>query len=536
MKIEIYDTTLRDGAQGAGISFSDDNKREIIVALDELGVSYIEVGNAATPADASILREVSNIELHDATPVVFCATRRPSQTAEADASIRFAAELAIPCVAVVGKSSRYQVENVLLTDPGENLSMIRDTVRYLRSRGKRVFFDAEHFFDGYGDDPTYALEVLRTAYEAGAERLVLCDTNGGMLPDVVGVVVNAVRTRLPDAALGVHCHDDMGMAAACSAEAVISGAVMVQGTVSGIGERCGNCNLSTMIPVLQLKLGFSCIPEDRLASLTRLSRKITEEANLAFDEHSPFVGGYAFTHKAGMHIDAVRKRPRTFEHIAPELVGNSSDLLISGMAGKSAYQAVLDRIAPELHISAGSAEFSAVIAKVREYESRGFQFEGAEASLLLVVLEATGIRPRFFDLLTFRVMISEPMSVNPRSLDAAFIKLAVPDGDSVREEFAAAEGMGPVGALDTALRRALLPSYPSLDDVRLSDYKVRVLDSASETTSSAVRVVIESTDSHTVWRTVGVSADIVDASWQALRDSVEYYLYIRKREENSREH
>lgn len=527
MKIEIYDTTLRDGAQGAGISFADDNKLKIIGALDELGVSYIEVGNAASPQDASILREASRLALTNSTLVTFCATRRAGRDAASDAQLRFAVELPIPCVTIVGKSSRYQVEQVLGTTPEENLSMIRDTVSFLKSRGKRVFFDAEHFFDGYGDDPTYALDALRAAHEAGADRIILCDTNGGMLPDVVGVVVNAVHTRLPEASasVGIHCHDDMGMAAACSAEAVISGAVMVQGTVSGIGERCGNCNLSTIIPVLQLKLGFSCIPEDRLSSLTRLSRKITEEANLSFDEHSPFVGCYAFTHKAGMHIDAVRKRPRTFEHIAPELVGNSSDLLISGMAGKSAYQAVLDRIAPELHIEAGSEKFAAVIAKIRDYESRGFQFEGAEASLLLVVYEALGIRPRFFDLMTFRVMISEPISVNPRSLDAAFIKLAIPDGNgTIREEFAAAEGMGPVGALDTALRRALRASYPSLSDVRLSDYKVRVLDSASETTSSAVRVMIESTDGSTVWRTVGVSADIVDASWQALRDSIEYYL------------
>ncbi len=530
MKIEIYDTTLRDGAQGAGISFTDDNKREIIVALDELGVSYIEVGNAASPADAAFLRGAGSLELRNSTPVAFCATRRAWQCAASDASLAFAAGLSLPCVAVVGKSSRYQIENVLGTTPEENLSMIKDTVAYLRSAGKRVFFDAEHFFDGYGDDPAYALEVLRTAYDAGAERIVLCDTNGGMLPDVIGVVVNAVRTRLPDAPLGIHCHDDMGMAAACSAEAVISGAVMVQGTISGIGERCGNCDLSTIIPVLQLKLGFSCIPGDSLSKLTRLSRKIIEEANLSFDERSPFVGGYAFTHKAGMHIDAVRKRPRTFEHISPELVGNSGDLLISGMAGKSAYQAVLDKIAPELHIEVGSQKFEAVISKIREYESVGFQFEGAEASLLLVVYEALGVRPRFFDLLTFRVMISEPMSVNPHSLDAAFIKLAIPDGDGgVREEFAAAEGAGPVAALDAALRRALNASYPSLTAVRLSDYKVRVLDSASETTSSAVRVMIESTDGRAIWRTVGVSADIVDASWQALRDSIEYYLFKREK-------
>lgn len=527
MKIEIYDTTLRDGAQGAGIDFTDDNKREIIVALDELGVSYIEAGNAASPADASILLGVGQIPLKNACIVAFCATRRAGKQVYDDNALAFAAECAAPCVSVVGKASRYQVEHVLGTTPDENLLMIRDTVEFLRLHGKRVFFDAEHFFDGYGDDPTYALTVLRTAHDAGAERLILCDTNGGMLPDVIGVVVNAVHTRLPEASLGIHCHDDMGMAVACSAEAVISGAVQVQGTISGIGERCGNCNLSTIIPILQLKLGFSCVSRTQLASLTRLSRRITEAANLSFNEHSPFVGGYAFTHKAGMHIDAVRKRPRTFEHISPELVGNSSDLLISGMAGRSAYQAVLDRIAPELHVEAGSEKFNAIITRIRQYESRGFQFENAEASLLLVVREALGIRRRYFELLTFRIMIGEPMSVNPKSLDAAFIKVAVPDGDGgTREEFAAAEGLGPVNALDGALRRALSNSYPSLSEVRLSDYKVRVLDSASDTTASSVRVLIESTNGISVWRTVGVSADIVDASWQALRDSIEYYLSL----------
>ena len=527
MKIEIYDTTLRDGAQGAGIDFTDDNRREIIVALDTLGVSYIEAGNAASPADVRFLAEAYKTELKNSTLVTFCATRRAGARAEEDPALVFAAECRIPCVAIVGKASRYHVEHVLGTTPDENLAMIRDTIIFLRNHGKRVFLDAEHFFDGYGDDPAYALSVLRTAHEAGAERLILCDTNGGMLPAAVGVVVTSVHTKLPGVQLGIHCHDDMGMAVACSAEAVISGAVQVQGTISGIGERCGNCNLSTIIPTLQLKLGFTCLSPEQLTMLTRTSRRVMEAANLSFNEHSPFVGGYAFTHKAGMHIDGVRKRPRTFEHIAPELVGNSRDLLISGIAGRSAYHAVLERIAPELNIKAESDKFRAVIAKIREYESRGFQFENAEATLLLVAREALGLRRRFFELLTFRVMIGEPMSVNPNSLDAAFIKVSIPDENGgVREEFAAAEGLGPVNALDGALRRALSHSYPSLSEVRLTDYKVRVLDSASETTASSVRVLIESTNGTSVWRTVGVSADIVDASWQALRDSVEYYLSL----------
>ncbi len=525
MKIEIYDTTLRDGAQGAGIDFTDDNKREVIAALDKLGISYIEAGNAALASDVKFFDDIAEMKLENASLAIFCATRKPNTSAEDDKVLRAAAACHAPVVTVVGKSSAYQIEHVLRTTVDENLAMITDTVSFLRRAGKRVFFDAEHFFDGYGDDPNYALTVLKTAHEAGAERLVLCDTNGGMLPDVIGVVISAVHKRLPEAQLAIHCHDDMGMAVACSVEAVISGAVQVQCTVSGIGERCGNCNLDTVLPILQLKLGYACVPPEKLSSLTRTAREVSEAVNLSFNEHAPFVGGYAFTHKAGMHIDAVRKRPRSFEHIAPELVGNSSDVLISRISGKSAYGAVLERIAPELELEVGSDKFNKVISHIRDYESRGFQFENAEASFLLVVREALGIRREPFELLTFRVIIGEPISVNPKSLSAAWIKVAIPDGEGgVREEFAAAEGLGPVNALDVALRRALSAVYPRLENVRLSDYRVRVLDSASDTTASSVRVLIESTDGVSVWCTVGVSVDIVDASWQALRDSIEYYL------------
>ncbi len=525
MKVEIYDTTLRDGAQGAGIDFSDDNRISIIHALDRLGVSYIEAGNAASERDAVFFETCDRIELQNSRLSAFCATRRAGKNAADDPVLTRLASSPVQYVAVVGKAWEYQVTAVLGTTADENLEMIRDTVSFLRSAGKHVFFDAEHFFDGYGDSPAYALTVLKTAFEAGAERLVLCDTNGGMLPDTVGVIITSVHKRLPDAPLAIHCHDDMGMAVACTVEAVISGAVQIQGTVCGIGERCGNCNLNTAIPVLQLKLGYTCLTKEQLACLTRTAREITETANLSFNEHSPFVGGYAFTHKAGMHIDAVRKTPRTFEHTVPELVGNASNLLISGIAGKSAYSAVLERIAPELSIEAGSDRFNLIISHIKEYEARGFQFENAEASLLLVVLEALGLRRSFYELLTFRVMISEPMSINPDSKCSAFIKVAIPTEDGRMEELTAAEGDGPVHALDVALRRALSGSYPDLANVKLSDYKVRVLNSASDTTASSVRVLIESTDGVSVWRTVGVSVDIVDASWQALRDSIEYYLY-----------
>ncbi len=526
MKVEIYDTTLRDGAQGAGIDFTDDNRISIIHTLDRLGVSYIEAGNAASPKDAAFFADCDKIRLENAAISAFCSTRRAGKKAADDPILQSLAASPVRYVAVVGKAWEYQVTAVLGTTAEENLEMIKDTVSYLRESGKHVFFDAEHFFDGYSDSPTYAMTVLEAALSAGAERLVLCDTNGGMLPDVIGVVVTAVHKRLPEAKLAIHCHDDMDMAVACSIEGVLSGAVQVQGTVCGIGERCGNCNLNTIIPILQLKLGYTCISPESLAMLTRSARSIMETANLSFNEHSPFIGGYAFTHKAGMHIDAVRKTPRTFEHITPELVGNASNLLISGISGKSAYHAVLERIAPELNIEIGSERFNTVISRIKEYEARGYQFENAEASLLLVILEALDLRKAAFELLTFRVMISEPLSINPDGKCSALIKVAIPDGEGGKtEELTAAEGDGPVNALDVALRRALSRFYPTLADVRLSDYKVRVLDSASDTTASSVRVLIESTNGVSVWRTVGVSVDIVDASWQALRDSIEYYLY-----------
>ncbi len=526
MKVEIYDTTLRDGAQGAGIDFTDDNRISIIHVLDSLGVSYIEAGNAASERDSAFFDECDKLKLENAHISAFCATRRAGKKAENDPVLLRLSQSPVEYVAVVGKAWEYQVTTVLGTTAEENLEMIFDTVSFLCRFGKHVFFDAEHFFDGYGDSPAYAISVLQTAIDAGAERLVLCDTNGGMLPDAIGVIVNSVHSKIPSAHLGIHCHDDIGMAVACSVEAVISGAVQVQGTICGIGERCGNCNLNTAIPVLQLKLGYNCLTKAQLAQLTRTARSVTEIANLSFNDHSPFVGGYAFTHKAGMHIDAVRKTPRTFEHTMPELVGNASNLLISGISGKSAYQAVLDRIVPELNLEIGTERFNKVISHIKSFENKGFQFENAEASLLLVILEALGLRRSFYELLTFRVMISEPLSINPKSKCSAFIKVAIPkQNGEITEELTAAEGNGPIHALDVALRRALSGFYPDLAAVRLSDYTVRVLDSASDTTASSVRVLIESTDGVSVWRTVGVSVDIVDASWQALRDSIEYYLY-----------
>ena len=518
MKIEIYDTTLREGAQGAGVLFTPSDRGKIVRALDSLGVSYIEVGNFDAAGDA-LAGIPSESELSCARLSAFCSTRHPGVSACDDPALRAVAESPISVCTLVGKCSRFQTEKVLLTTIEENAAMIADSVSFLKSAGKEVHFDAEHFFDGYSDDPELAVSLLRTALDAGADRLVLCDTNGGMLPDIIGMTVEAVKKALPEAVLGIHCHNDLGMAVACSLSAVLSGAVQVQGTVTGIGERCGNADLTTLIPLLQLKIGCSCLPSERLRTLTATSREICEVLNMPFNEHSPFVGGYAFSHKAGMHIDGVRKAPRAFEHTVPEYVGNSRNLPVSSLAGRAALASKMCALDPGL--TKDSPEVAKALGVVRDYEAKGYQYESAEASLLLILLESLGRMSRHFTLSTFKVLIDEPCAGSECSRCSALIKVAV--GDS--EEITAAEGTGPVNALDLALRRALSGFFPALSSVRLTDYKVRVFES-DNATASRVRVFIESTDGSRVWRTTGVSADIIDASWQALRDSVEYKLTL----------
>ena len=520
MKLEIYDSTLREGEQSATVTFSKGDKLKIIKSLDSLGVSYIEAGMVTSQKDVEFFREASGIELKCASLVAFGATCRPGERAEESALVGLLASVPCKTVCVFGKSWDYQVSKVLGTTKEENLRMISDTVRYLKSAGKTVFFDAEHFFDGYSDDPVYAMQVLDTAYNAGADRLVLCDTNGGMLPDIVGLASAAVCAKFPKT-VGIHCHNDLGMAEACTVSAVLSGCVQVQGTVSGIGERCGNANINTLIPILQLKLGFDCIGE-RIASLTSVARYINETANKVFDEREPFVGGYAFTHKAGMHIDGVMKSPRTFEHVSPESVGNLRNIVISSLSGRSAMADKMAGILPEL--DRNSPEVAKALTAVREKEGRGYSYEDAEASLVLVIKDALGLRKNYFDLVHFKVMTDEDAIADgdDQAVDSmrstAMIKISV-DG---KEKLSAAEGNGPVNAMDKALRQVLSAFYPVIDKMKLTDFKVRV--SSGGATASVVRVVIESTDSKSVWRTVGVSPDIINASWQALRDSVEYML------------
>ncbi len=518
MKIEIFDTTLRDGAQGAGMTFTVADRIKVIHALDDLGVSFIEIGNLDA-GDGSIFDHIGEISLKNAELVAFGSTRRPNTSASDDRGLCLLADAPIKVCAIFGKCWKFQVDTVLSTTREENLAMISDSIRFLTSRGKEVIFDAEHFFDGYSDDPEFALEVVRTAIDAGASRIILCDTNGGMLPDVVGMTVAAVHSAFPEAKLGIHCHNDLGMAVAASTSAVLSGAMHVQGTVSGIGERCGNANLNTLIPLLQLKLGYSCVEVQNLKNLTKTARYVCDVVNRTFDEHEPFVGGYAFSHKAGMHIDGVRKAPKTFEHTVPEYVGNERNLLVSSLSGRAALTSKMCSIIPSL--TKESPEVAAALEAVRSYEEKGFQFEGAEASLMLILLESLGLTSRHFKLTTFKVLIGEPYSMKSDSKCSALIKVQVGD----RQEITAAEGDGPVNALDLALRRVLSGFYPALSDVKLTDYKVRVFES-DNATASRVRVFIESTDGTHVWRTTGVSADIIDASWQALRDSIEYKLTL----------
>lgn len=523
MFLQILDTTLRDGAQGAGVEFSTDDKLRVIHELDSLGVSYIEAGMITSPQDAEFFAQLEKMHLDNAKLCVFCRTVKAGESPENDPHLTMSAETHLPAAVIYGKASTVHVAEVLGVSREENLRMIRDSIAFLKSSGKEVIFDAEHFFDGYSEDPDYAAKTVETALDAGAETAVLCDTNGGALPDVVGMVTSAMVKRF-GGRIGVHCHNDMGMAAACTVSAVIEGAVQIHGTVMGVGERCGNADLCTVIPVLQLKLGVKCIGE-RIKNLTRAARSISDAANLAFDEKAPFVGGYAFTHKAGAHIDGVRKYPASFEHIPPDAVGNRRNIVISGLSGRAALLDKLRRYLPGeyANITKEDPRLIRLMAELKERESRGYDYEDAGASFALLIDRAFGIRDDYFTLKSLKVMTDEMLDGEEELHSSAVIKISVGGQD----ELTAGEGNGPVNALDEALRRALMSFYPEVGRMKLSDYRVRVLD--SKATASQVRVAIESTDGVSVWRTVGVSGDVINASWQALRDSVEYMISERER-------
>jgi len=526
MKIELYDTTLRDGAQSPGISFTTEDKLRIIAALDEFGVSYIEAGNpGSNPKDAELFDKAAGLNLKNSKLCAFCSTCRAGTNPCEDEALIKTINAGTDIVTIFGKSWLLHVEKIIKTTAVENLRIIFDSVKFLKDNGKTVFFDAEHFFDGYLDNPEYALKVLQTAKDAGASAVILCDTNGGAMHDEIGritaqTVKNFPESRIPNSEfkIGIHCHDDNGLAAAGTLAAVQNGAVQVQGTVNGLGERCGTANLCVVIPNLQLKLNYDCVPAENLKKLTGFARYIAEISNIAFNENAPYVGGHAFTHKAGMHIDAVNKLPSSVEHVSPALVGNERSTLVSEVAGRAALMNKMTQLAPD--ITKDSPELKAALNLIKSYENDGYQFENAEGSLALLLLKSINRRKAFFSVETFKLVLSEPNGSDNRT--SALIKVKV---DGI-EEITAAEGDGPVNALDKALRKALTTFYPKLRGMKLIDYKVRVLNS-NAATAAKVRVLIESSDSNShVWRTAGVSADIIEASWKALLDSVEYKLSL----------
>lgn len=515
--VVIYDSTLRDGAQAQGISFSLDDKLKIVAALDRLGVKYIEAGNpGSNPKDIEFFERVNKLELKNSKIIAFGSTRRVGAAVEEDDNIQSLLKAGTSSVAIFGKSWDFQVTEVLKTDLEENLSMIYDTVRFFKQNGKEVIYDAEHFFDGYGANEAYALRTLEAAVKAGADCICLCDTKGGYLPgDIYNVTAEIVKQfNIP---VGIHCHNDNGMGVAGSIMAVQAGATQIQGTINGYGERCGNANLCTIIPNLQLKMGYSCIPENSLCNLTPIARLVSEIANITHDERAPYVGASAFAHKAGMHADAVNKNTFAYELIDPVKVGNHRTILMSEVAGRSAVLSIINEIDPSL--TKDSPQTKEILKRLKEMEYKGYQYEGAESSFKLLIRKVLGIYTPSFELQDFKVIVNEPSSSHVNS--SAMIKIKV----GSQEEITAAEGDGPVNALDNAVRKALEKFYPQLQKMKLTDFKVRVLDS-NAATAAKVRVLIESTDGNETWTTIGVSTDIIDASWKALVDSIEYKLSI----------
>lgn len=515
MDIEIFDSTLRDGAQGESISFSVEDKLSIVKALDDIGVPYIEAGNPfSNPKDIDFFKKANDMRLKHSVLVAFGSTRRKGLTAEDDSNLAALLSAETKAVAIFGKSWLLHVEEILKTDAQTNLEMISDTVSFLKKHGKTVFFDAEHFFDGYKNNSEYALASLSAAQKAGADRIVLCDTNGSSMPDEIFEITKTVCEKI-NCPIGIHTHNDGAMATANSIMAVKAGATHIQGTFLGFGERCGNCALSSVIPNLQLKLGLNCLPKGKLSLLTPTARKIAEITNISIKRNEPFIGTSAFAHKAGMHADGVLKIPKSFEHIDPNSVGNERKILTSEIAGRGAILCKIQEINP--HINKDSKETIAILNKLKELESFGYQFEGAEASFEMLIRRELGAYKKFFEIINYKIITGMPCEINLST--TAVVKIKVGDKTQVM----AAEGNGPINAFDRALRFALEVFYPRLTKMRLIDYKVRVMDS-KQATASSVRVLITSTDSKHIWTTVGVSGDVVDASRIALVESLEYKL------------
>ncbi len=516
-RVQLYDTTLRDGTQAEDISFQVEDKVLIAKRLDELGIDYIEGGwPGSNPKDIDFFQAIKREKLRHSKISAFGSTRRASVAAQDDTNIRMLLDAEPDVVTIFGKTWDFHVTEALRISLEENLELIHDSLLYLKERIGEVVYDAEHFFDGYKKNPAYALKTLEAAAAANADCIVLCDTNGGTLPQEIPAIMAAVQ-KVIKVPLGIHAHNDSECAVANSLVAIESGAVHVQGTMNGFGERCGNANLCSIIPALKLKMGMECLEKDSLKVLRKTSRYLYELANLTPNKHQAYVGNSAFAHKGGVHVSAIQRHPETYEHIRPELVGNQTRILISDLAGRSNILAKAEECGIEL--DSKDPVTLEILEDIKELENKGFQFEGAEASFELLMLKAMGKLKHFFTVSAFRVI--DTLRENDRQpVSEATIKIKV--GGKV--EHTAADGNGPVNALDAAMRKALINFYPQIADVKLLDYKVRVLPS-SQGTDSVIRVLVESGDHDGRWGTVGVSSNVIDASYQALADALTYKLY-----------
>jgi len=513
-KIKLYDTTLRDGMQAEGVSFSLEDKLAIARCLDELGLDYIEGGYAASnPKEVQFFEEVTRLDLKNAKIAAFGNTRRANAGVSDDVSLNSILACKTQVATLVGKTWDMHVTEVLGCSLDENLAICAESVGYLKKHGIETIFDAEHFFDGYKENPEYAMKVLTAAAEAGADVIVLCDTNGGSMPEKVYEITKTVCEQFGNMVVGIHAHNDSDCATASSLTAIRAGARHIQGTINGLGERCGNANLCTIIPNLAFKMGIEVLNPEKIKTLTEVSRYVFEIGNLTPVMNMPYVGDSAFAHKGGLHVDALRKSKRTYEHIEPELVGNERRFLISELSGRSTVLAELEKakIVEDKQLARN------VLIRVQELENEGYQFEAADASFDLLVKKVMGTYKPFFDLIKYHVTVEKRATGD--IVTEATVKLMVGD----KTEHVVGEGDGPVNALDAALRKSLENFYPNIKEVHLIDYKVRVVN-AGAGTAAKVRVIIESRDKNSMWGTVGVSENVIEASWQALVDSVEYKL------------
>jgi 2-isopropylmalate synthase len=517
----LYDTTLRDGAAREGLAFSLEDKMKLLRRLDAFGMHYVEGGYpGSNPKDREFFEAAKGIELKNAKLVAFGSTRRALVSASRDKEMKALVASGAPAVCVVGKSWDFHVKKALRISLDENLFMIEESIKYLKKKGLEVIFDAEHFFDGYKESPSYALDTIRAAAGAGVDWVALCDTNGGTMPHEVSSIVRDIQGSI-SVPLGIHAHNDCECAVANSLVSVREGVRMVQGTINGYGERCGNANLCSVIPDLELKMGVDCIGREKLAGLTDLAHYVSEVANLIPDSHQPYVGPSAFTHKGGMHASAVSREARTYEHVRPELVGNIQRIVVSELSGRSTITTKAKEMGIDL--SRHPDKLADILKEIKQLEHVGFQFEAADGSFEILIRKALGSYKQFFRLESFRVIMEK--REDGKVMTEATVKIHV----GGRRIIATGEGNGPVNALDNAVRLAIGRSFPALDDIELTDYKVRVLDE-KKGTAAVTRVLVETSDGEKTWGTIGVSENIIEASWQALVDSIEYGL-IHKRQQ-----